>query len=237
MGFCTAIETWFQKHGAKHLEDVKEARRDQRYQELGLQSLREIEVMLRNPAFADIRSVLDSFKIGSVGSGHAPRSKDNVVGVQDEPAVSTQGATPKGTSDGSAPDRSNAIDDNPEHQPYTVAGPRGKQRTLVKRDSVGLQFSYIAMDGSDRLWELDTRQGVLHFNVNHPIWVACDISDRKVRQLQETVAIYALMLKAMPDELEDTLRFAFDEVLRPLSHLFHVSPAFNLRKQAKPAKE
>lgn len=238
VGFCTAIETWFQKHGAKHLEEVKEARRDQRYQELGLQSLREIEAMLKDPAFADIRSVLGGFKLGNVGSGHAPRSEEKVAGKQDEPAVSTHGNDPREKGNGSeSGERDTPTDDRPAHEPYTVAGPRGKQRTLVKRDSLGLQFSYIAMDGSDRLWELDSRQGVLHFNVNHPIWVACDVSDRKVRQLQETVAVYALMLKAMPEDLEDTLRFAFDEALRPLSYLFHVSPAFNLRKQAKPAKE
>lgn len=238
VGFCTAIETWFQKHGAKHLEEVKEARRDQRYQELGLQSLREIEAMLKNPNFADIRSVLGGFKLGNIGSGHAPRQKENVAGVQDEPAVSTHGIDPREKGNGSeSGERHSPNEDRPAHQPYTVAGPRGKQRTLVKRDSLGLQFSYIAMDGSDRLWELDSRQGVLHFNVNHPIWVACDVSDRKVRQLQETVAIYALMLKTMPEDLEDTLRFAFDEVLRPLSYLFHVSPAFNLRKRAQSAKE
>lgn len=226
LGFCTAVETWFQNHGAKHLEDVKEARRDIRYQDLGLESLREIEEMLRNPAFADILSVLSSFKLGSTGSGHTPRAK----GIQDElPDPSHTKSHNKG---GGKSDQSNAIDNSPDHNSFTVVGPRGTQRTMAKRDSVGLQFSYIAMDGSDRLWELDIRQGILHFNVNHPIWVACDVSDRKVRQLQETVAINALMIQAMPAESSDMLRFAFDEVLRPLSHLFHVSPAFNLRKKS-----
>jgi hypothetical protein len=52
------------------------------------------------------------------------------------------------------------------------------------------------------------------------------VSDRKVRQLQETVAIQALMIEAMPDEYKDDMRFAFDMALRPLIHLYHVSPAF-----------
>ena len=238
VGFCTAIEAWYERHGEKHLADVKEARRDQRYQELGLQSLREIEEMLKNPAFADIRSVLGDFKLGNVGSGHTPREEKSLAGVQKEPAISTQGdssAGEKNESDSTAP-RAPATD-KPAHEPYTVAGPRGRQRTLVKRDSLGLQFSYTTMDGSDRLWELDAREGVLHFNVNHPIWVACDVSDRKVRQLQETVAINALMIRAMPPDLTETLRYAFDEALRPLTFLYHVSPAFNLRKQAKSDKE
>lgn len=239
-GFCTALEAWFRKYGKKHLSEIQEARRDQRYQELGLQSLREIEEMLRNPAFDGIRSVLGDFKLGTVGSGHTPRPAGQVVGVQEESAVSTQGGDLKGSEkDGPSAKSPDSATDKPQHEPFTVAGPRGKQRTIVKRDSLGLQFSYLAMDGSDRLWELDARLGVLHFNVNHPIWVACDVSDRKVRQLQETVAINALIIKAMPTELEETLRFAFDEVLRPLTFLYHASPAFNLRnnKAAKAAKE
>lgn len=233
VSFCIAIESWFQKHGAKHLEEVSGARRDQRYQDLGLESLREIEAMLQDPAFEVIRSVLKEFRIGTVGPGTTVETK--TVGKQDENAVSTDNPGPqerdaseseKGASEKSPP--------QPDPDPYTVAGPRGQRRALVKKGNLGLQFSYIAMDGSDRLWELDARQGILHFNVNHPTWVACDVSDRKVRQLQETVAINALMIKAMPDELEDSLRFAFDEALRPLIYLYHVSPAFNLRKRVQP---
>jgi len=239
VGFCTALEAWFHKHGADHLKDVKEARRDQRYQELGTQSLREIEAMLRDPAFNDIRLVLQDFKLGTVGIGHTKPVRGSVTGQQTESSISThEGFTPKGEEGGggSSGEHKKPREDKPNHHPYTVAGPRGKQRMLVKNDSVGLQFSYIAMDGSDRLWELDARQGILHFNVNHPIWVACDVSDRKVMQLQETVAVYVLTLKAMPAENEDVLRYAFDEALRPLSFLFHVSPAFNLRKRTQSAK-
>lgn len=237
VGFGAAIESWFQKYGAKHLEEVKEARRDQRYQELGLQSLREIEEMLRNPAFADIRKVLEGFSDGSVGKGHAPVPKNRVGDKQDEKSLSTRGTNPK-EGDGDSTPHDSATEDDPAHTPFTVAGPRGKQRTVVKRDSVGLQFSYIAMDGSDRLWELDTRLGVLHFNTNHPIFVACDEgSGRKLRQLQETVAVNALMIQAMPDDYAETLRYAFDETLRPLSYLFHVSPAFNLRKRPTASSE
>jgi len=235
VGFCTAIEVWFKKHGAKHLEDVKEASRDQRYQDLGLQSLRELEKMLQSPAFTGLLSVLDGFRIGSVGLGHAPRP--NEAGSQSEKSLTTQAGTSKVPTGTNKPnERSDAPETKPDHHPYTVAGPRGKQRTLVKRDSVGLQFSYIAMDGSDELWELDSCQGILHFNVNHPIWVSCDVSDRKIRQLQETVAVYALTLKAMPDEYETMLRLAFDEAMRPLAHLFNVSPAFNISRSKSTAK-
>ena len=229
VGFCAAVETWYEKYGSAHLEAANEASKDARYQELGLESLRQIEEMLRDPAFSDLRSVLDSFKLGNVGSGHTPRKK--VTGIQNERALSTHGLNSQ-ESGQNAHTNGEPSEDRPEHRPYTVTGPRGKQRMLVKRDSVGLQFSYIAMDGSDRLWELDDQQGVLHFNVNHPTWVICDVSDRKVKQLQETVAVHALLIKAMPDELEETLRYSLDEMLRPILCLYHGSAAFNLRRRS-----
>lgn len=235
LGFCTAIETWFRRHGEKYLAEVNEANRDKRYQDLGLDSLRELEEMLKMPEFIHLREVMDKFQLGSVGRGHAEPKESSVLGKQAEKSVSTHESStgPKGneSSGGGTPDSP-----LPDHQPYTVAGPRGSQRTLVKKDSVGLQFSYITMHGSDRLWELDTKQGVLHLNVSHPQWVLCDVSDRKIRQLQETVAINALMIEVMPKEFQDTLRFVFDETLPPLLHLYHESPAFNLKKKAPPAK-
>ncbi len=228
VGFCAAIETWFQKHGSSHLEEIKEAHRDQRYQELGLKSLHEIEVLLNDPAFATIKSVLEDFKVGTTGCHHSPRDEENIIGLQDETSISTHGlGAEESDSTNESGGRVDSTEDKPKHRPLTVTGPRGRRRTLVRNDSIGLQFSHVAMDGSDRLWELDDRRGILHFNVNHPIWVEADVSDRKIRQLQETVAIFALTIKAMPDDLGETLRLAFDESLRPLSFLFKCSQAFN----------
>lgn len=232
VGMCLALETWFKKHGAKYLDDNNEERRDQRYQQLGLQSLSQIENMLKEPIFSDLLSVLEGFALGNVGVGHTPPEK--VVGKQSEATLSTRGLEAKKVDvDGGTRNRNEATTAQPKHHPFTSAGPRGQQRALVRRDSVGLQFSYITMDGSDRLWELDCRQGVLHFNVSHPIWVSCDGTDRKVRQLQETVAINALILQAMPEELQANMRFAFDEALPLMVYLFHSSAAFVLRNNRK----
>ena len=228
VGFCVAIEKWFQKHGVKHLTEVSEERRDQRYQDLGIESLREIEAMLEMPEFGELRSILGAFKVGSADPGTEVDDK-RVLGTQAESALLTSN-NPEPAND-SAETGGTKSRRTPEADPYTVAGPRGRHRALVKRENLGLQFSYVAMDGSDRLWELDSRQGVLHFNVNHPIWVTCDVSDRKVRQLQETVTINALIIEAMPDEYREALRMAFDETLKPLTYLYHVSPAFNIRKK------
>jgi hypothetical protein len=229
IGFCEATEEWFAKHGAKHLEEVKEQTRDKRYQDLGLESLREIEAMLINPSFQYVRDVLENFQLGSVGERHA--FKAEAVGAQDETSVPTNSPEPPVPSNDDKKGSASRNPSKPEGEPYTSAGPRGKRRALVSGGNLGLQFSYIAMDGSDKLYELDVRQGILHFNVNHPTWVTCDVSDRKVKQLQITVAINALLAEAIPEEYREWVRLAFDEALRPLIHMYHNSPAFTLRKK------
>ena len=116
-------------------------------------------------------------------------------------------------------------------------GPRGKRRTLVKRDSMGLQFSHGEMLESNKLWDLDTRLGILHFNTRHPTWVLCDRSDRKIRQLQETIAIQALTVEMMPEDWQETARLMADVVIDHLVMVYHGSSSFNFRKHAPKAEE
>jgi hypothetical protein len=117
------------------------------------------------------------------------------------------------------------------HQPFTVAGPNGRRRTLVKSDSLGLQFSHTAMEGSDRLWELDIQNGVLHFNIRHPLWVECDKSNRQLKQLQEFIAIQALQLERMPDDWRKINDIFVNEILHPVSFLIKNSQSFTLRRR------
>lgn len=233
VGFCTAIETWYRKHGQRHLDVVKEERQDERYQELGLQSLATLEVMLRDGAsFSELGHALKTFKHGTVGRGHTPPGEEGVLGVQDEKSLALGGGSSEGSGESAVRGESSG-EDRPEHQPFTVTGPRGQRRTLVKRDSIGLQFSHSAMADSDRLWELDGRRGILHFNIRHPMWVRCENSDRKILQLQETIAVSALIIHAMPDEWQENQRTAFDETLPAMIHLFHESPAFVLTRRKR----
>lgn len=234
VGFCHALEKWYKEHGEKHMEEVKEARREQRYQELGLQSLRELEqLMMNDAAFANLRKVLDTFELGSVGRGHAAPPESKVKGPQPERSLSTKLVSPPSPSNGGDGGDSSEKE-RKSHHPFTVAGPRGQQRTVVKNGSFGLQFSHVPIDGSSQLWELDTREGILHLNTNHPLWTLCESKDRKICQLQETVAINALMIEMMPDDLKDGMRFMFDETLPLILHLYHMSPAFSFRKATPP---
>ena len=228
VGFCTTLEVWLRKHGEKYLDEISEAQHDKRYQKLGLQSLDVLkEAILTCPAFAEHKKVLESFATGSVGDGHSPLPEKSEIGPQTEKSISIQGGFTTKDGDGSSDQHVPATTNKPGHLPFTATGPHGKHRTLVKHDSVGLQFSYDKMEGSDRLWMLDTKQGILHFNVHHPLWVSCDVSDRKIRQLQETIALNALIIEAMPGQYGQALQYAFDETLPALLHLYHASTAFN----------
>lgn len=236
VGLCVAIDEWYQKHGKKHLDEVKEARDDQRYQELGLRSLKAIEALLRDPKFSFLNDVIRSFQTGNIGEGHFEPPRKDIAGVQKEPAATTHAGTshPR-TTDSSSPKSGGggptSTDKEKEgHHPYTVSGPKGQRRTLVKSGSFGLQFSHIAMEGQDRLWELDPSNGILHFNIRHPIWVACDESARQITQLQEFIAIQALTLHAMPDEWEETARLACEDMTSAFAFLIKNSASYKLAR-------
>lgn len=239
VGFCATIEHWFLQHGKKHLKEVKEAREDQRYQELGLKSLRVIEELLRDPKLSGALDVIQSFGRGNIGEGHFEPGRDDMSGIQKDPAVSTGGGVGQGRdrsgSGSGGSGKGSPEKDKPGHHPFTVAGPKGQRRTLVKSDSLGLQFSHVGMGGDDRLWVLDTRHGVLHFNIRHPLWEACEHSDRMVMRLQEYIAIQALTLHTMPDEWQDQQRLILDDLVKPFVYLINNSDSYNLRRPKKAA--
>ncbi len=234
LGFCMALEEWYERIGRKHLEEVQKASQDERYQDLGLRSLSTIEKMLQSPDFTDLRDILNSFKRGNVGEGHTRRPRGVVVGEQTEPALATVSVDGAGGETSGSPHSSeerDSQDDLPGHHPFTVTGPKGKSRTIVRKDSLGLQLSHTGMEESDRLWELDAVHGILHFNVCHPVWVSCESSDRKLMQLQELITVQALTLLTVPDDWQEQMRKAFDEMNGPFLHLLHNSTAFILRRK------
>lgn len=237
VGFCIAIDSWYAAHGKQHMKQVQEARSDQRYQDLGLRSLQTIAEMLKNPAFAAVANVLNTFSQGSVGEGHTKPARSEQTGIQKDGSVSTSGGKRSGASADTSVsrDRAEPVQEKKGHNPFTVAGPKGDRRTMVRSGSMGLQFSHIAMEGSDKLWELDVNHGILHFNIRHPLWVSCEDSDRQVMQLQELIAIQALTLHGMPEDWQETSRIALDEVLNPFVFLIKnsmsYSPTARLKKK------
>jgi hypothetical protein len=215
IGFCCAIEEWFNLYGSLHLEEARQSRQEERFQELGLRSMRVLEQLLHDPAHASLLGVIKSFSRGTIGIGHA-EVPGRVMGEQDQKALSVDGKPGVARSsnpDTSRDEREKPKDPKPEHTPLTVVGPKGQQRKVVRSDSFGLQFSHEAMEGSPDLWKLDTQNGVLRFNIRHPLWIACDEkSDLVLMKLQEYVTIQALTLQVMPENGRVPQRQVLDEV-------------------------
>jgi len=230
--FCEAINEWYQKVGVHLMAEAKDENADRRYQELGLQSLQTIESMMKDGRFGVLAMAMESFKRGTVGDGHTPPKKGQVDGNQVMKSLSSHtgraGDSNSGDSDGRT--KEPPTESLSGHHPFTVAGPRGTRRKLVKNDSLGLQFAHVPMEGDDRLWDLDVENGILSFNIRHPHWVLCDTEDaagkRKICQLQEYIAIQALTHFAVPESFQHVVGKTFDDMNEAFVFLLGNSPAY-----------
>lgn len=220
IGLCVAIEEWFDKYGKHHMEEARQSRQEERFQELGLRSMKVLEHLLTDPVHTPLMDVIKSFARGTVGIGHADVPTSKVFGQQEEKTLSAAGnpGNPQQGDEENPPRvRKPSQEHRPSHTPLTVTGPKGERRKVVRGHSMGLGFSYDGMEGSPDLWKLDTQIGVLHFNIRHPLWIACDEkSDLALMKLQEYVAIQALTLQIMPANSRDCQRRCLDELTQSL---------------------
>ncbi|HUC01366.1 MAG TPA: ATP-binding protein [Candidatus Paceibacterota bacterium] len=213
MGLCIAIDEWYRKIGASHIAKVKEEAQDDRYQQLGMRSMRVVEGLLEQPAFAYLKDVVKSFRIGTIGTRHT-RPDAKIIGTQSEPSISIDAAKSNGNGGGgNGGGGSDPKSEHPGHTPYTVSGPKGRQRMMVRGNSQGLQFLYEEMEGSDRLWDLDSNAGVLRYNTRHPLWAECESDERALMRFQEHIAITALTLETVPKEWKEQHRRMTDDAM------------------------
>lgn len=232
VGLCAAIETWFEKVGKKHIVQLKAEADDDKYQRLGKISMQVMESVLNLPEFAYLKEVVRSFKVGSVGTRHTPPGT-KILGTQEIKSVAVH--TPTGSS-GTAPGGSGSASgppttERPGHMPLTVSGNKGTKRTMVKGNSLGLQFSYEMPEGSDKLWELDTRYGVLSFNTRHNLWEQCERDEKSLMRFQEHIAITALTLETVPPEWKERHRQMLDESMPLFVYLLMQGDVIAGRKQ------
>lgn len=225
LGLCNAIEEWFEAVGLEKVLAVEELREDERYQRLARQSLDVLQQLLKRPEHSLLRDLIGTFDMGTVGDKHNPPDPKAVLGVQAEKSSSIDTTDTNGKGSKSR-QKSPPATDQKSHMPFTATGPRGQQRKLVKNDSLGLQFCHEIMPGNDRLWEVDGKAGIIFFNTRHPIWEQCRTSERRIMQLQQTIAIFALQWLLTPSEWQETMRSVFDDNIESQSFLFLESPAF-----------
>jgi len=218
--FCSHINTWVAEVGVLHVEEARSETRAERYQQTGIASLRALSMVFEKyPILAEIVS---GFKLGNVGIHHSEVDAEAIEKQKNKSLSIHSAGTPRAeTIEHKATENPYKSESKEGHSPLTVQGPKGAKRTLVKDDSVGLQFSYEGLEGSLRLYELDTQRGILTFNVRHPLWTQAEEGgDRGLMQFQEMIAIFALSLQAFPDTLRPTVEaFAVEDYFPPMVFL------------------
>lgn len=182
LGAYTLIAQWYEEHGKTYIENEREAEQERRYQELGERTLERLSNLLaNNTKFGRLALKLQSLL--------PPASKS---GVEAGPGSPTK-------KEGERKKR------------LVVQSPRPRERNPRSPLSGMIKFAYEMLPQSRRLWEYDPEQGILTFNIRHPVWVSVDEingkrtpkTDRQVMQLQEWITIELLeLLSRRPDPKE-----------------------------------
>lgn len=232
--FCIHLDRWAQEVGTDLVLKLGDRLREERYQALGIKSMRLIEDMLKLPEFEPLMNVVKAFKIGTIGVGHFEPGR--VGKQQEQPTITTTGGVTK-------PNRAERRrkkfgkplplpkTDHPGHTPFTVGGPEGRRRRFVRGHSTGLQFSYEEMPGKNDLWELDTKYGVLRFNTRHPLWEQAEKKDSVLIRFQEHIAIRALAVETIPVEWREHATLYTKEELPLTLFLLENDNPFSRRKK------
>jgi hypothetical protein len=221
VGFCIAIDSWYQECGKKHVEAAEEDKRDERYQEVARESLEHILAMLAQPQFAEWRKLLGTFGLGAGPEGEGDTSI--LAGLPNRSASLGKKTTRK----------SGKGEESSSQGTSAVRGPRATPRTLVKCDGLSLQVAHVEMLGTPRLWELNCDEGVLYLNITHPAFVLCDKGTRRLAQLHEYVMVQALTLQTMPVEWREYQQTYAEEVTSFMANIFASSKAFTLGRHIK----
>lgn len=200
VGFCICIQNWFENVGKDYFDIVKQERQEQRYQDLGVEALSRLEKMLLGDP--NTSHLLETIKSG-VQTGNIDDKRRALpgsrVGTDKDPSLTSKVGGGK-KSNGSSGEADPHKRHNADATPFTVKGPSGKQRKIVKGNNTGLTFVHDDLGASSKLWEFDIENGILYFNITHPNWVQCDKRDWMIVSLMENIAFQALALHSMPDK-------------------------------------
>ena len=187
---CVAVEEWYRRIGTSHMEEVNAEKKEERWRNAGLQSLKIISAMLRRPEW---NHLYDICTIGHEGPGHT-RPKKNIMG-ESAPVLATSidGTHGKLKQTESVRKKTEPSKERTKHHPATVSNPEGSRRVLVREASIGLQLAFSQMPGSSRVYQFHNDQMLLELNVRHPHFVKCDEASTTARQRYiETVIMQAL---------------------------------------------
>lgn len=212
------VEKWLDDHGRKLIQSIEDEATTARYRRLGNQSMKVIDRFLKEQRNERLAELLNSFKWGTQGIGHAETSSKK--GETTKGKRSNRGGTgkrrqPSGT--GRVRDPNRKPREQKKDRPLVVGDPDGNARVRARHDSTGLTLDY-EQGGSD-LWKLDKENGVIYINIAHPTWVSHDrldgstqgVRNQLICQLQERIVLHVLLSLKLADDLgadvEDILTF------------------------------
>lgn len=227
------LDRWYSEIGKTHFEAEKDLLRDERYHKIGLAVMQSIREMLRLPEFEGLTQGIQShLNIGHIGEGHGDVKKR--VGDDRQPSTRVgQGGAgrARGAGNGQGGERSPDGKNRDGDMPFGVVG-KGKRRTEVKDDSLGLWIEVTDFEYSTRLWEFDHKRGVLSFNSSNVLWAELDgeyskrrtsKNDRMLEHLQKWIILKVLVLLTLPEEEFEIARELVDLETKPYVHAFIIT--------------
>lgn len=227
MEFCLHLDAWAENYGQKHIISMKDGERDVRLQAIGQVAIKNLEEKLRTE-MPHLMALVKNFKIGTIGSGHNGfdfAAKNQGFKAKEAKTIKDNEASASPSSSAKRQDN-----DHPGHTPFSVSGPRGAQRRLVRGHSTGVQFVFEELPGNDHHWEFDEQVGILTFNMRSDLWAKVESHDRNLILYQEYVAVKALEMCLEPTPTRQTIFEFLQRELRTAVILIMSSSALQPRK-------
>jgi hypothetical protein len=193
---CLQIEGWWEAHGKKIMNQLRDHDDDNRYQRLGNSIMPYAELLLRQTRF---KVMAEAIQVVTIGSGHSKVKDKNIIGPDLGKSVATGGQpfSEKGDSKNSGEDgeTKDPKKEHPEHRPGITYGSHGRHRTEVKGSSTGLRFNFVQMENIKIPFAFEPNTGTLVFNLDHPDWATCEENDSSLLRYQMAIITMVFSLE------------------------------------------
>lgn len=189
IGFCAAIDDWFQHTGRQYYQEADHAQRMERLQALAEKSLRKLRALCDTEFGSPIKKLIETFKFGTIGHGHVHyRNGAGITGTRVSGGQTKTGGEGGGSGGSTSTHRKSDT-------PFVIGGTDGPERQEVKGHSQGLHYFIEPLPQSGKLWEINLERGILIINARHPLWVKCDDAGEKIlEKYQDFLLVEALTI-------------------------------------------
>lgn len=191
---CLQIEDWWEKTGKDIVEKLREQDSANRFQEFGEQVMPFLKLILKQDRF---KAVLELIRVGTIGKEHSKVADAQILGPEDGTSVAeagTKGTKTKKRGSGGSGGGDKPSKERPDHHPITSRGSRGGRRVEVLDSSTGIRFHYEEMVDITLPFVFEPATGILTFNLDHPDWGNCEVSN-KIPEYEMAVVMAALRME------------------------------------------